>query len=104
MGPGDLRDRITLLRVSESKTAGGDRVAAIHEVASVWAARHEVAVQEFNAGTLEGNKRRITFTVRWRRDLSADMRVRFESVEYRLVKILEVDRRRYVQLMVEADV
>lgn len=89
---GDLRTQVTLMRPTgawENETTGTSwrRGAAFEDVATVPAARREVSGREFFEAHAVYAEDVVTFTLRWRADVTAKWRVRHHGTVYNILEV-----------------
>lgn len=91
---GDLRIRVTLMRPTSSRDTDRQRGVTFVDVCEVPAAKSDVSGREFYQAHAAHLEDVVTFTVRYREDVTASWRVRHGTVEY---NILEVNHLGYMR-------
>lgn len=102
MRAGKLDRLITIERLDETVAPSGAVTADWSRVAKVRAELVQQAADEFLAGPGEGEQRTLVFRIRWRTGLSTADRVIFEGKPFDLKQIVEIGRRRGLELRVVA--
>lgn len=101
---GSLNRRVTIEKRSSTRDAGGQLVDVWTEYATVWAnvitqAGIGFVSQQFVAGGAERNRATMSFRIRYRTDITADMRIKHQGAYYEIHAVLpDLDRREYVDL------
>lgn len=72
---GQLRERVTLQAPSVVRNSIGEPVPAWTDVDTVWAHVKDMSGREINAARAVQSEAVCRVTIRWRADISADMRV-----------------------------
>lgn len=98
---GRLHHRIVLLAYQRTPSTHGFTEDWV-EHASVWAEREDQGGSEFMTQGAELTKARAVFSIRWRDDLSAAMRVRSNGTDFDVIAINEIGRREGWELLCEA--
>lgn len=91
---GDLRIRITLLKPSDAADSDRRRGVLYTEVCEVSAAKSDVSGREFYQAHAVHLEDVVTYTIRYREDITSQWRVRHAGVEY---NILEVNHLGYMR-------
>jgi SPP1 family predicted phage head-tail adaptor len=95
---GDLDRRITLQSYTETANAFGEKVPTWSTLATVWAG----VMFKDGGERLITQKETVTadviFTIRYRSTVSEKTRIVWDSVNYDILHIAEVDRKRYLEL------
>lgn len=97
MKAGDLRTKIILLRPAGRETGrdtGRQRGVTFEEAAAVMAAKSDVSGREFFEAHAAHAEDVVTFTIRWRNDVTDKWRVRQNGTDF---DILEVNHMGYMR-------
>ena len=99
---GDLRTEITLMR-PDSRTSGADtekkRGVTYTDVVTVRAGRSAVSGREFFAAHAAKAEDVVTFTIRWRDDVTDKWRARHHGITYNILEVNPLgDMRDYMRL------
>lgn len=78
---GELRHRVTFLRRVVTVVSGITK-EQWEEAFTCWAAIDGVAGREYYAAAAVNREEELQFTIRFRRDVTRDMRILFENVRY----------------------
>ena len=84
---GDLRQMVTLIRPDASVGAHQRRVIEWTDVATVPAAKADVSGREFFQAQAYNAEDVVTFTIRWRDDIRATWRIRYQETVYNILEI-----------------
>lgn len=103
---GALDHRVTLLAPTKVRDSFGGVPQGFEEVGEVWA---KVIYDRGGELSRQNDAQRqaqsvVTFRIRWRAGLSRDMRIRFNGADYDVTDIMEIARRRGVDLRAVASV
>ena len=91
---GDLRQLVTLQRPVNQVNEKGRRITGWEDVATVHAGKADVSGREFYQAQAFHAEDVVTFTLRWRDDVTADWRLVHGSAAY---NILEVNHLGYMR-------
>ncbi|MCM3411231.1 phage head closure protein [Metabacillus litoralis] len=91
MNPAKLRHRITFQREQETVDKDGFSSVSYVDVITVWAQAKTVSGREYHQAAATQNERATRWIIRYRRDLSEDMRVLFEGKVFDIEAILPDD-------------
>lgn len=84
---GDLRHPVTLLRPESTVGERGRRETQWIEVARVYAAKSDVSGREFYQAHAYNAEDIVTFTIRWRDDVTPKWRIRHGGTEYNILEV-----------------
>lgn len=98
---GELRHRVTLQGWTETRDEYGASIRTWHDVATVWAKVTPVFARERNAAPQVMPVRQFTILIRWRDDVTSDMRLVYRGEQLQIVGIAEVGFREGLQLSVQ---
>ena len=87
MKAGDLRHPITLLIPYDSVNAVGRPVKAWRDHATVYAAKADVSGREFYEAQAYHAEDTVTWTLRWRDDVTPEWRLRHGSQVYEIIEV-----------------
>lgn len=99
MRAGTLRHRVTLQALEQGRDAYGGPVETWADVATVWASVEAVSGRDFFAARQEQNEVTHKVTIRYRDDVTADMRVLHGGKTFGIVAPLPDNRRTRLVLM-----
>lgn len=99
MRAGSLRHRVTLQRFRCGRDAYGGPVEDWSDVATVWASLEAVNGREFFAGQQAQSEVTRRIRIRYRPDVTADMRVIHQGTVFNIVAPLPDNRGRELVLM-----
>ncbi len=102
MQAGSLDRRIELQRRLEGSDENGQPNGAWFTVDTVWAAFKPAPGKEFIAARQADTVAPATFRIRWRDDVSAVWRIRFDGLVYDIVSIVEIGRREGLEILGQA--
>lgn len=91
---GDLRHKVTLQRPTSRINEKGKKIADWEDVATVMAGKADVSGREFYVAQAHHAEDVVTFTVRWRQDVTAKWRLVHHGEAY---NILEVNHLGYMR-------
>lgn len=99
MQAGTLRDRITILKKTGGKDGLGQPLPeAWIEHVRLWAnVKHPSGLSAINADA-DTSVVKASMRIRWRKDITADMRVLFDGRTYEIDAVLPGDKREHVDL------
>ena len=83
---GDLRHPVTLKRPVTTTNAKARRITEYEPVATVMAARADVSGREFWAAQAWHAEDIVTFTIRWRDDVTAEWRLTHRGTDYGILE------------------
>ena len=96
---GDLRQVVTLVRPDTTVGEHNRRTTKWTDVATVPAAKSDVSGREFFQAQAYNAEDVITFTIRWRSDVTSSWRVRHGTVAYDIIEVNHLGYMRdYMQL------
>lgn len=84
---GDLRQVITLLKPVSAKNDAGRRVTTWEEIPEVPAARSDISGREFWQAQAFHAEDVVTYTIRWRDDVTQAWRVRHGETVYNIIEV-----------------
>ena len=87
MKAGDLRHPITLLMPVDTVSDKGRPVKAWRDQATVYAAKQDVSGREFYAAQAYHAEDVVTWTLRYRTDVTAEWRLRHGSQVYEIIEV-----------------
>lgn len=99
MRAGTLRHRVTLQRFQQGQDAYGGPVAQWEDVATVWASLEAMSGREFFASQQAQSEVTQRIRIRYRPDVTADMRVIHQGTVFNIVAPLPDNRGRELMLM-----
>lgn len=91
LDPGKLRHRVTFQQKVVGEDSNGDTVENWEDLATlptVWAGYEPLSARDFNASRSEQSEIASRFTVRYRDDLDASMRILFRGKAHNIVGVL----------------
>ncbi len=95
MNVGDLRDRITILKQKEIEGPVKPLDdGAFEDYCTIWAKVEYLRGREFWSAKAVNAEMTVRFIVRYRTDISTDMRIRFESRTYNISAVMPLDNMR----------
>ena len=86
MRAGRLNRRITLQSATEVRDAYGQAVKTWADVATVWAEVMPLSGREREIASQTAAETNVKFRIRWRSDITADMRVVYGGRNYEIVE------------------
>lgn len=101
---GDLRHRVAILQkqINTDTDADGYPTEEWVAVTTVWAEVKPIAGQEYFAAAAVQAEHQVRFTMRYRKDITPDMRLQYDGQEYEIKAILDLGgRRTWLQVMGE---
>lgn len=100
---GDLRHRITLQKYISTIDEEGFTTQTWQDVATVWAAVENLYGREYwEAATIQAENT-VKFTIRYRKDLSSDMRIKFQGQHYEIISIDNIKyKNEYIEIKAKA--
>ena len=105
VNPGTLRHRILILQKDATTTdTDGYPTKTWEPLFSAWAKVEPLAGREYFQAAAAQAQHQVRFTIRYRRGITADMRLRWDSQDYE-IKGPPIDlggRRKWLQIMGEA--
>jgi SPP1 family predicted phage head-tail adaptor len=85
---GDLDQKITIIgRLADQRDAYGGVVEETGEIASVWASVGEPTFADTARAQLLGSEAQVRFVIRYRDDLTTDMKVMWRRNEFEIISI-----------------
>lgn len=102
MEPGRLNRRVVIQQHTAGSDASGQPLVAWSDVATVWAdIQYLKGIEQIKADAVT-SAAKVSIRIRWRTDVTATMRVLYNSVAYTVQVVLpDVANRRYVDLVCE---
>ncbi|MBV4424291.1 phage head closure protein [Clostridium tyrobutyricum] len=98
MSIGELRHRITFLRLTSTVNENGFEVEAWEDYKTVWAAVSNLYGKEYYQAAAMQAEKTVKFTIRFLDSITADMRILFEDKQY---NITSIDNIKYVNKFIE---
>lgn len=95
---GEMNRRLTLLKRS-MRANQGEQVEQFDEIETVWAQLIPWTARDWYGADQPHNERTIIFVIRYRTDLDAKDRVRYEGHDFNLVNIAELGLRQALELI-----
>lgn len=96
---GDLRTRVTLRRPSTTVNEKGKRISGWADAATVRAGKADVSGREFYEAQAFHAEDVVTFTIRWRDDVTAKWRLTHRGAEYDILAVNHLgEMRDYIRL------
>lgn len=105
MNIGRLDRKITIESPTEAQDAHGGTSPATTTWAvldAVWARKVDLRGEEFQAAIGAQSLVACKFVIRWRSDVTTDMRIRHDGVTYNIRGVIALGRRDALELMAEA--
>lgn len=93
MRAGRLRHRITIQQPTTSTNAQGGKVKTWTDVATVWAGIEPVSASESEENFQLEHEVSVRIIIRYRSDITSDMRIKFENRYYKILGIINPDER-----------
>lgn len=87
MKAGDLRHPLTLMAPADAVNGKGRPVKGWRDQATVMAAKADVSGREFYAAQAYHAEDVVTWTLRWRDDVTPEWRVRHAGVTYEILEV-----------------
>ena len=84
---GDLRHPVTLLKPNRTVNEKGRPIVTYADVIEVYAKMQDVGEKDFYAAQAAGAADTVTFTVRWREEITADWRIRHHGQASEILEI-----------------
>lgn len=84
---GDLRHEIVLMRPRRERNERGRSEVTWEDVVTVHAGKADVSGREFWQAQAYHAENVVTFTTRWREDVTTAWRVRFRGTEYNILEV-----------------
>lgn len=102
MNPGKLRHRVAILKKTTGADPDGYPMETWDTFATVWAAVEPIAGREhFQAAAVQA-QHQVRFTMRYRKDITPDMRLQYDGQDYEIKAILDLGGRgAWLQVMGE---
>jgi len=102
MNPGKLRHRVSILKKTTGTDPDGYPTEEWAAVATVWAEVKPIAGREYFTAAAVQAEHQVRFTMRYRKDVTSDMRLRYDDQDYEIKAILDLGARRaWLQVMGE---
>lgn len=95
---GDLRYRVTLQKYLETTDEEGFATQNWQDIATVWASVENLYGREYWQAAAIQAENTVKFTIRYRKDLSNDMKIKFQG---KLYNIISVDNIKYKNEYIE---
>ena len=103
MNPGKLRHRVAILQKQTTIDPDGYPTEEWVAVTTVWASAEPIAGREYFTAAAVQAQHQVRFTMRYRNDITSDMRLRYDGQDYEIKAILDLGgRRAWLQVMGEA--
>lgn len=103
MNPGKLRHRIAILQKQTGTDPDGYPMEEWISIFSIWAEVKPIAGREYFTAAAVQAQHQVRFTMRYRKDITPDMRIRYDGQGYEIKAILDLGgRRTWLQVMGEA--
>lgn len=84
---GDLRHRITLQKYIETTDDEGFSTQQWQDIATVWASVENLFGREYWQAAAIQAENTVKFTIRYRKDISSDMRIIFQGQQYEIISL-----------------
>ncbi len=102
MTPGKLRHRILILQKQTGTDPDGYPTEEWVPVVTVWAAVEPIAGREYFTAAAINAQHQVRFTMRYRADVTPDMRLQYNGQDYEIKAVLDLGgRRTWLQVMAE---
>jgi len=102
MNAGNLRHRVTILQKTTDIDTDGYPVEEWVAVATVWAAVEPISGREYFQAAAVQAENQTRFTMRYRKDVTPDMRLQYDGQDYEIKAILDLGGwRRWLEIMGE---
>lgn len=103
MNPGDLRHRISVLQKQTTTDPDGYPTETWEPFFSAWAQVEPIAGREYFQAAAVQAQHQVRFTMRYRKDITPDMRLRYNGQEYEIKAVLDLEgQHKWLQIMGEA--
>jgi len=103
MNPGKLRHRVAILQKQTTIDPDGYPIETWVAAATVWASVEPIAGREYFQAAAVQAQHQVRFTMRYRKDITPAMRLRWDGEDYEIKAVIDLEgRRRWLQIMVEA--
>lgn len=100
---GDLRHRITLQKYIETTDDEGFSTQQWQDIATVWASVENLYGREYWQAAAIQAENTVKFTIRYRKDLSSDMRIKFQGQHYEIISIDNIKyKNEYIEIKAKA--
>lgn len=97
-----LNDRVIVQSKTKTRDALGQSIEAWSEFITLWAnVRFKTGV-EFISADKEHAATQASCRINWRTNITTEMRLTFRGVVYNIIAVLPDDKRRHVDLVIEA--
>lgn len=98
-----LRHRVAILRKQTGTDPDGYPIEEWVPVSYIWAEVKPIAGREYFQAAAIQAQHQVRFTMRYRKDITSDMRLQYDGQEYEIKAILDLGgRRTWLQIMGEA--
>lgn len=102
MNPGKLRYRVSILKKTTGTDPDGYPIEEWVPIFIVWAEAKPIAGREYFTAAAVQAQHQVRFTMRYRNDITSDMRLRYDGQDYEIKAILDLGgRRTWLQVMGE---
>lgn len=102
MNPGKLRHRVAILQKQTTIDPDGYPIETWVAAATVWASVEPIAGREYFQAAAVQAQHQVRFTMRYRNDITPDMRLQYDGQDYEIKAILDLGgRRTWLQVMGE---
>ncbi|MDD4802295.1 MAG: phage head closure protein [Syntrophomonas sp.] len=99
MGIGDMRHRITFLKITHSINENGFGSEVMEEYMTVWAAVNNLTGKEFFAAAQVNAENTVKFTIRYLAGLDQSMKIIFQGKTYNITAIDNIKyQNRYMEI------
>lgn len=99
---GDLRHRVTIRQKQITHDSNGYPQETWENAATVWAAVEPLSGREYFQAAAVQAEQPVRFTIRYRSDITAEMRLRYEGKDYDIKAVIDLKgQHRWLQIMGE---
>lgn len=102
MRAGGLDRRVTIQQRTLGQSASGAATETWADFATVWAGKRDLKGREFFDAQKENAEISTEFRLRWRSDVTAEMRLQLDGLTYDIVSIAELARREGLLILATA--
>jgi len=103
MNPGKLRHRVAILQKQTTIDPDGYPIETWEPLYSAWAKVEPISGREYYQAAAVQAQHQVRFTMRYRKDITPAMRLRWDGEDYEIKAVIDLEgRRRWLQIMVEA--